>query len=254
LRTTNLQHPSSPSPNIVLAADGSFSGVNTNGFSYAGTVYFTSNGTFVKADPLGTGDIGLKAVRVRCQGAGGAGGGAPATTGGQFGFGAPGMAGSYAESFITDIAGLDATVTVTRGAGGAGVSGATGNNGAASSFGTAVSAAGGKGGSATTDTNTIYFPNFSGFGSSTGDITATGDRGTATGCISQSGFSSVAGGTGGSSRFGAGGHGGRGTGAPATAAAGGTGAGGGGEANQASLTARTGGAGGNGIVIVDCFV
>lgn len=38
------------------------------GFRYVGTRYYTSSGTFAKADPLGTGDIGLRAVRVRMVG------------------------------------------------------------------------------------------------------------------------------------------------------------------------------------------
>jgi hypothetical protein len=98
------------------------SGVNdylTGGYLYAGTVYFTSSGSFVKADPLGTGDIGLRAIRVRCQAGGGGAGGVPATTT-QAAVSVCGGGGSYAESFITDIASLPTSVTVTRGSGGDG--------------------------------------------------------------------------------------------------------------------------------------
>jgi hypothetical protein len=93
-------------------------GVNdylTGGYLYAGTEYYTSSGTFAKADPLGTGDIGLRAIRVRMVGGGGSGGGSGAA--GESGGGGGG--GGYAERFVTDIADLDASVTVNRGSGGA---------------------------------------------------------------------------------------------------------------------------------------
>jgi hypothetical protein len=107
------------------------------GYRYVDTIYYTSNSTFTKATyPW------LRAIRVKCQGAGGGGGGSV----GQ-GAGLSGGGGAYGEAFITDIAGLDASVTVTRGAGGAG--GAAGNNngsaGGQSAFGT-ITADGGGGG------------------------------------------------------------------------------------------------------------
>jgi hypothetical protein len=103
-------------------------------------VYFTSSGTFTKASyPW------LRAIKVKVQGGGGGGGGASATTAGQLSIGGAGGGGAYAESFITNIVGLDASITVTRGAGGTG--GTAGNNngtaGGASSFGALVSANGG---------------------------------------------------------------------------------------------------------------
>jgi hypothetical protein len=143
LKTTNLQHPDAVSPNIVLTAGG---GVEMSGYLYAGTRYYTSSGTFAKADPLGTGDIGLRAIRVRVQGGGGAGGGADETTATQNSHGAGGGSGTYAEAFITDIAGLASSVTVTLGAGGAGVSSDAGNAGGQSSFGGLLECPGGDGG------------------------------------------------------------------------------------------------------------
>lgn len=114
--------------------------VNLPGYVYVQTLYYTSSGTFVKANyPW------LRAIRVKCQGGGGGGMGCPNTPGR---VGSGGGGGGYAESFITDIAGLDASVTVTRGAGGAGGpnSDAVGNNGASSSFGSLVQGNGALGG------------------------------------------------------------------------------------------------------------
>jgi hypothetical protein len=126
---------------ILTAADTNEYLVN-NGYQPRETVYFTSSGTFTKASyPW------LQAIRVRLVGGGGGSGGNTATGSGQVSAAAGGGGGGYAESFITDIAGLADSVTVTVGAGGAG--GAAGNNsgsaGGTSSFG-AVSATGGGGG------------------------------------------------------------------------------------------------------------
>jgi hypothetical protein len=109
----------------------------TPSYAFVETVYFTSSGTFTKADyPW------LRAIRVKCQGAGGGGGRRSGTE-----FGAGGNGGNYAESFITDIAGLDAEVSVTRGAGGAGATttDTNGGGGGDSSFGSLVVAKGGSG-------------------------------------------------------------------------------------------------------------
>ena len=110
-------------------------GVNdylTGGYLYAGTRYYTSSGTFAKADPLGTGDIGLRAIRIRLVAGGGGGGGSTTVDGG----GGGGAGGGYAERFYTDIAALDTSVTVTRGSGGAGgVGDSNGVAGGVSEFG-----------------------------------------------------------------------------------------------------------------------
>jgi len=197
--------------------------VNLTGYVYVDTVYFTSSGTFTKATyPW------LRAIRVRLVGGGGGGRGPAAgvSAGG-------GGAGGYAEAFISDIAGLDASVTVTRGAGGTGgaAGGNNGNNGGSSSaFG--LTAGGG------------------GFGSNTG-----GDGGTASGgdlnAQGGPGHSRIEtavplSGNGGDSILSGGGNGGRGASAPGAAGQLGSGGGGGRDNN-------VGGAGGNGIVIVDLF-
>jgi hypothetical protein len=218
----------------------------TPAYRYVDTVYFTSSGEFEKADfPW------LRAIRVRCQGGGGGGGGVPITaTGGAAAGGGGG--GGYAESFITDIAGLDASVTVTRGGGGAG--GAAGNNngssGIASSFGGLV--IGGPGGfgqgmALTTGNNNAFR---GGGGGATGEIAIEGGQGFAG--IVYGGLPHSYG-VGGSSFLG---HGGTvdqsafdRDGLPGR----GIGAGGSGAFGRAGGSARAGGSGANGIVIVDLF-
>jgi len=125
-------------------------GVNdylTGGFLYAGTRYYISTGSFVKANPFGTGDIKLRAIRVRLVGGGGGGGGCSTTSASQVSIGNPGSGAAYAERFIL-ASSLSASESVTVGDGGAG--GAAGNNngaaGGQSAFGSLLSANGGAGG------------------------------------------------------------------------------------------------------------
>ena len=117
----------------------------TDAYRYVDTVYFTSNGTFAKASyPW------LRAIRVRVQGAGGGGGGADSPSSPGLQVGMSGCGGAYAESFITDIAGLASSETVTVGSGGSGGAGAAnGSSGGDSSFGSLVVADGGDGGTST---------------------------------------------------------------------------------------------------------
>jgi hypothetical protein len=224
--------------------------VNLTGYVFVSTVYFTSSGTFTKATyPW------LRAIRVMCQGGGGAGGGAVTTGSDAAAIGGGGGGGVYAESFITNIAGLDASVTITRGAGGSGVSGGTGNSGATSSFGSLVSAGGGFG------------AGFNGAGSANLAVIGAGANNTGTGDLvipGKIGQGGMCGATstdvfrylfagGGDSHLGAGATQ---RGAVNTNAFNGFafGGGGGGAVNSASQgTARTGGAGGNGIVIVELY-
>jgi hypothetical protein len=237
-------------------------GVNdylTGGYLYAGTRYYESSGNFLKADPLGTGDIGLRAIRVRMVGGGGGGGGCSTTTAaGRNAVGGGGGGGAYAESLITDIASLDASVTVTRGSGGAGgAAGANaGSEGGVSSFGTVVVADSGKGGAAAGE---FAVPRLFGVGvGGTGAAPSTGDL-LYTGQSSPRAFglmADFAGNTGGTGSAFSGGFAPQ---ASATGADGGEGrlfggGGGGGFNAQNQATARAGGAGRNGIVIVDCFV
>jgi hypothetical protein len=104
----------------------------SSGFLLRETLRLSASTTFVKANyPW------LRAIRVRLVGGGAGGGGASPTASNTASIGGSGGGGAYAESFITNIAGLAGSVTVTVGTGGAG--GSAGGN---TSFGAAVSAAG----------------------------------------------------------------------------------------------------------------
>ena len=215
-------------------------------YRYVDTVYFTSSGPFEKADyPW------LRAIGVKCQGAGGGSGGIAATGAGVNGASPGGAGGAYGETFITDIAGLDASVTVTRGGGGAGgAAGANaGSNGVASSFGSLVIADGGQGGRA---------------GVATSGAAVTPGRPATTGTTGAD--LSVPGGGGGGAAvfagvralFGVGGGSHLGAEQPPEAGGNGVdgvdfGGGAGGAASAPNTAARTGGTGGNGIVIVDLY-
>jgi hypothetical protein len=200
------------------------------GYTLRETVYFTSSGTFTKATyPW------LRAVRVKAQASGGGGGRATKTdlVSEQGANGAGG--GGYAESFITDIAGLGTAITVTVGAGGAtpaatGVGGVIApTNGSDSSFGTAVV---GKGSVGAT-----------GGVAGTGDFTVPGEDGDS----GKSGGAYLFGGGGGGSMLGQGGGLGNG------GAAKNYGGGGAGGAASNSNVPGPGGAGAGGIVIVELF-
>jgi hypothetical protein len=218
------------------------------GFRLVEIVYFTSSGTFTKASyPW------LRAVRVRVQGAGGAGGGCPATGSAQFSVASGGDAGGYAESFITDIAGLASSVTVTRGAGGAGVSNAAGGDGGSSSFGALVVAGGGIGGRVgvvvAEGTASVISPNGSANAVGTsGTILIQGGKGLPGVGVSRFG-NGQSGGAGGGSVLSGGGRGGQ----QNPGAAGTFGSGGGGAARNQDAAAAGGSAGGNGIVILELF-
>jgi hypothetical protein len=228
------------------------------GYLYVGTRYYTSSGTFAKADPFGDSSFDgakLRAIRVRCVGGGGGGNGVGATSGTEAGAGGGGAGGNYCESFITDVAGLPSSVTVTRGAGGSGgVGSANGANGGDSSFDALVVARGGRGAS------------FCQVGA-VGIAIAVGADAQLTGNVGQlvviggdgvgtapSNLSTVVGGKGGGT-FLAGSRRGIPTlGGSETGLAGQLpGGGGSGAANAASQTSKNGGAGANGIVIIDVF-
>jgi hypothetical protein len=221
-------------------------------YRFVETVYFTSNGTFTKADyPW------LRAIRVKCQGAGGGGGSCSTTTAGQNSVGGSGAGGGYAESFITDIAGLPASVTVTRGSGGNGgatanTNGGTGGN---SSFGSLVIGNGG-GFGAGDDSGTVprLRSGDAGGAGGTGDVVFTGGTGAfrfmIQGVISpvvSGGGSFLAQSFGSTIAFVTGLDG-------STVPAGAYGVGGiGGSNPENNATFRSGSAGGNGIVIVELY-
>jgi hypothetical protein len=216
-------------------------------YQFVSTVQFTSSGTFDKADyPW------LRAIRVRCQGGGGQAGGVNATTASQAACSGGGAGGSYAESFITDIDSLDASVTVTVGAGGSGAAaGASGNDGGASSFGSLVVANGGAKGFQRAATSGIN--------------ASTGGAGSASGSVGQI---VVSGGGGGGGLAVASGEGQNGIGGGSVLGGGGRqvrtgadqdlpgnlyGGGGSGGSSGASEAAKVGSSGAPGIVILELF-
>jgi hypothetical protein len=146
----------------------------TTGYQYVQTVYFTSSGTFSKATYSW-----LRAVKVICVGAGGGSGGVTATGAGEFVASSGGGGGGYGESFITDISGLDSSVTVTVGSGGAaGAAGANnGSTGGNSSFGSTVIGNGGAASNGATK-QTFWIISAGGVGGGgTGNLVITGGAG-----------------------------------------------------------------------------
>jgi hypothetical protein len=237
----------------VDSADYNTQWVTQEGYRFVQTLYYTSSGTFTKATYSW-----LRAIRVKCQAGGGGGAGAATTGASTIGSGGGGAGGVYAESFITDIAGLDSSITVTRGAGGAG--GAAGNNagsaGGSSSFGSLVSATGGLGGGPVSFGGSLIWNS----GDQSGPTTGTGNLvipgGSTKTSISLS-FTATIGSIGGDSFLG--------TAAPPAKtfqsnqgfnglSGLGFGSGGNGGQNAENTgTARAGGTGGNGIVIVELY-
>lgn len=223
--------------------------INGQGYIFVQTLYHTSSTTFAKASyPW------LRAIRVKCQGGGGGGGSAATTAAGEVAIGGSGGGGGYAESFITNIAGLAASETVTVGNGGAGgaatTNGASGAIGGTSSFGALVSASGGEPGGAGNNASvstTPYIKGGSGGGLYvTGDLPIQGSTGhmgmavVATAAFSGNGGDSVLG-VGAARAFNS-------VGFSAYRGGGGSGA-----ASQQSISSRAGGAGGPGIVIIELY-
>jgi hypothetical protein len=143
------------------------------GYQYVESLYLTSSTTFSKATyPW------LRAIKVKCQGAGGGGAGSVTTGASQVSHGSGGGGGGYSESFITDITGLASSVTITVGAGGSGgTSGGNASNGGTSSFSSLVIANGGTGGLANTAANLPYITRpTAGAALGTGDFTLKGEN------------------------------------------------------------------------------
>lgn len=198
--------------------------------------YLTTSGTYTPTP-------GTSFIIVEVQGAGGAGGGAPATSAGSYSVGAGGASGGYARKTITS--GFS-SVVYTVGTGGAGVVGASGGSGGSSSFGAFVSATGGIGGNTAGPSGSNFLAQSGNGGNGTGgDINISGTTGFAGIALFTSSF--VLAGFGGSSVLGHGGFGSAGT---IGGAGTGYGAGGGGSSLLASGSALAGGAGSPGIVVV----
>ena len=232
-----------PSAGEKLVFDGT-NWVNLEGYVYVDTVYFTSSGTFTKATyPW------LRAIRVKCQGGGGAGGGGVVTASTTVSPASGGGAGSYAESFITDIAGLPSSVTVTVGAGGLGVSGSNGNEGAPSSFDSLVIGTGAEGGGSRPAATTQNVFGAGGKTGSVGDLTRRGnfsDNRVLNNALTGQGTNGA------DSFFGAGGPGNWFNSGGSTGGLG-PGAGGGGRASSGGTGPFPGSDGANGIVIVELY-
>lgn len=201
---------------------------------------FSTPGVSVYTPTAGTNSIIVEGV-----GGGGAGGGVPAAPSG---YAAASTGGGGAGYFRKRIASGFSGISVTIGAGGVPVSGASGGTGGASSFGTFCSAAGGPGGATLPATNS--FPSFTGSigsGSATGgDINASGTLSEVSLIFGASSFLQTVG-TSGGSYFGGGVRVPSDTGAAAGVS---RGAGGSGVARSQSLAALPGGAGAPGLVIV----
>jgi len=220
------------------------------GYQYWQTIAYTASGTFVKADYPG-----MRAVRMRVQGAGGGGGGAQATSATQGSAGGGGQAGNYAEKWALSTA-LSASETVTVGAAGAVTAGAAGSTGGTSSVGAHCSASGGAGGPTGTASTGFNGQNASPHVTTgTGDVVVIGQPG---GIPMWSGGTGVtvfaSGGAGGSSRFGSGGRQRFATTGYDGQEGQGAGSGGAGAGNGNSQSARPGGLGGAGRVYIDLYV
>jgi len=130
----------------LLRADvDALKGYHAAGYVLGEILYFTSSGTFVKANYPG-----LRAVKVKVQGGGGGGGG---RQGGTTSVGAGGGGGGYGEKFIL-VDDLASNESISVGQGGSGRPANTGTAGWASLFGNHITASGGGAGEWTTTANT----------------------------------------------------------------------------------------------------
>lgn len=244
--------PLRPREGMIVYADGSSwnpgSGAGIYWYSAAGawvpvaktlTVtkqIFTANGTY-------TPTAGMVHCILECVGGGGAGGGVVGNATYYLG-GAGGGAGSYSRKYAT-AADIGASKAVTIGAGGTGVSGAAGNNGADTSVETLCIGKGGIGGAVTT--TAVLGVGALGGPAGTGDIALRGSAGvggfySSTIATNTQGYTA----TGGNGPFG-------GAGPQSASAVANSGSGGGGGFRAASATNVAGGDGGSGIVIVTEF-
>jgi len=232
--------PSKTTYNQVLAAIKTLVGPGR----YLGTQVITASGT---VNPGTYNGVTATKWRVRGCGAGGAGGGAPATSAGQISFGTAGLSGAYAE-FVTPAVATSVTVGAAGAPGAAGASGGTGGN---SAWGTLVTLQGGAGGAPQGPT-TPPFMAISSFSSVVGGtltplVNMPGSNGQLSLATSTSSLMGGAGGDGPLGRSGSATQNGGGISAT------GYGCGGGAASNAPSLAARSGGAGTQGVFLVDEF-
>ena len=203
---------------------------------------FGTAGTFTYTPPTGTTYIEVEVV-----GGGGSGGSTTATGASQVAAGSGGGAGGYARKKITS---SFSGATITVGGGGSTPSvGASGNNGGASSFGSAITASGGIGGSVGNTSSPTGVP----VGGALGGVGASGDINARGGAATYALLTATATSSpGGRSFFGDGGAGVTGSGNGSASTSPGAG-GGGGVQSVGSSAGATGGAGAAGIVIVRAF-
>lgn len=213
---------------------------------------FSGNGTWTKP-------TGATWVCIEIQGAGGPGGGASATGASQWSVGDGGGGGEYARVWVP-ASSLTDTVAVTVGVGGTGVTTGAGLAGGTTSFGAYLTAIGGGPGSQRAASGTLNFSSASlqriggtgGGGTLTADLRIPGSAGGSGIALGFTGATTVRGGDGGASFWGAAqpapdGHQ---NGVNGMAyGGGGTGAG-----NSASQSARTSGNGANGRVVITTLV
>lgn len=231
-------------------------GIGGPGYTLAETVYFTSSGTFTKADYPG-----LRAIRVRMVGGGGGGSGcAAASSATTASIGGSGWGAGYAESFIL-AADLDTTEAVTVGAAGSGGSagandGSAGEDSVFDTISGEVRAVGGPGGTnrAAPGSGHLYTMDEAAPPEGTGDVVIAGGQ---PGPIVRNDGNSAGNGPGGDSMLGHGARG-RGQASPGTGFLANVGFGGGGgggyDRNTGGNLARAGGNGRAGIVIVEVYV
>lgn len=215
-------------------------------YSYVDTVYFTSSGTFSKGSYSW-----LRAINVKLVGGGGGSAGTSYSADGTNANASSGGAGAgYAEKFITDIAGLAASETITIGAAGAagGSPGNGGSGGNTTAFG--LTGNGGAGGTYFGQSTNGQARKTTGGTATGGDINISGQQGGPGWSVSGKGV----GGPGGSSMLGQGGAGGVTSAVPDTDSGGagtGYGAGAGGRGSRGGN--EPGLAGQPGIVIVELY-
>lgn len=233
---------------VVIDGALSVSGAITHGGGTPNVQTFTATGSATWTKPAGA-----IWVVVELVGSGGAGGGAASPASGQHTKGGGGGSGVYVRHVYAASL-LGATVAITVPAGGTGVSGAAGNNGATAVFG-GLSASGGAGGPVTASSLTPFGVSGGAGGTGSGgspQLVIAGQAGgtgwgDATLAVSGNGAPShLGGGAAGRATTGS-------TQSLAGNAATGYGAGGGGAVASSTGAAATGGAGGDGIVIVTTY-
>jgi hypothetical protein len=241
-RTDGTEEFRAPIQNIISAGIG---------YTYVNTIYYTTNNIFQKASyPW------LKAINVKCQAAGGAGGFASPTAPGEVSVGGGGGGGGYTETFITNILTLDSNINVSVPAGGISNQSISLSGGSAF-FGNIIQAQGGQPG----ETLLAPSPNIRAVGGGIGGIVTSGQLripggggGAGLGLGSTSSSTVNGGGISGSGGNSYLGNGARGLAVIGDGISGENyGGGGSGAINYTAQDARPGGKGGDGLIIIELY-